>query len=154
MPKQTITETDLQAPSSDGSLDAANPEQESIVTLLKDFDYFLSRQPSFKDRLAEGKKMREECHRTDQGLWKPSKERPDPLALLAAQDQSRIPYLIPLRYGRMMQSPFAFFRGAALIMASDLAPGPRTKAFAQLCGNYVLERSPEPIGSRWKSSLK
>lgn len=138
MSKRTVTETDLQAPASDGSLDTPNPEKESIVTLLKDFDYFLSRQPSLKDRLAEGKKMREECPRADHGLWKPSKNRPDPLTLLAAQDKSRIPHLIPLRYGRMMQSPFSFFRGAALIMASDLSPGPRTKALAQLCGDCHL----------------
>jgi uncharacterized protein (DUF2252 family) len=74
--------------------------------------------------------------------------RPDPVALLASQDRSRIAGLVPIRYQRMLSSPFAFFRGAALIMASDLAGGNHTRLYAQLCGdahlsNFGLFGSPE-----------
>ncbi|HME80192.1 MAG TPA: DUF2252 domain-containing protein [Mycobacterium sp.] len=64
--------------------------------------------------------------------------RPDPVTLLESQAVSRIPELVPIRYGRMLASPLAFFRGAALIMASDLAAGPRTGLQAQLCGDTHL----------------
>jgi uncharacterized protein (DUF2252 family) len=74
--------------------------------------------------------------------------RPHPLALLRSQDDSRISELIPIRYGRMLASPFAFFRGAALVMAADLAAGPRSDLTAQLCGdahvsNFGVFGSPE-----------
>jgi Uncharacterized protein conserved in bacteria (DUF2252) len=74
--------------------------------------------------------------------------RPDPLALLRSQDDSRISELIPIRYGRMLASPFAFFRGAALVMAADLAAGPRSDLTTQLCGdahvsNFGVFGSPE-----------
>jgi uncharacterized protein (DUF2252 family) len=76
------------------------------------------------------------------------KHRPDPVALLISQDASRIASLVPIRYQRMLLSPFAFFRGAALIMASDLAAGKGTGLHAQLCGdahlsNFGLFGSPE-----------
>jgi uncharacterized protein (DUF2252 family) len=74
--------------------------------------------------------------------------RPDPVALLESQAPSRIADLLPVRYGRMLQSRFAFFRGAALLMATDLAPGRHTGLIAQLCGdahvsNFGLFASPE-----------
>jgi len=53
-------------------------------------------------------------------------KRPDPLPILAQQDKSRLPELLPIRYGRMSRNPFTFLRGAAAVMASDLAAGPRT----------------------------
>ncbi len=65
-------------------------------------------------------------------------QRPDPVTLLQSQTMSRIVELVPIRYGRMLASPFAFFRGAALIMASDLAAGPDTGLTAQLCGDALL----------------
>jgi uncharacterized protein (DUF2252 family) len=76
------------------------------------------------------------------------KDRPDPVALLESQNTSRIASLVPIRYQRMLSSPFAFFRGAALIMASDLAAGKDTGLHAQLCGdahlsNFGLFGSPE-----------
>src|SRR6201993_3732983 len=78
----------------------------------------------------------------------PSLQRPDPVTLLRSQETSRIPELLPIRYGRMLLSPFAFFRGAALIMASDLATDERTGLVVQLCGdahlsNFGLFASPE-----------
>jgi hypothetical protein len=64
-----------------------------------------------------------------------AQDRPDPVDLLESQARSRISGLVPVRYGRMLQSRFAFFRGAALLTASDLASAPRTGRTAQLCGD-------------------
>ena len=68
----------------------------------------------------------------------PAANRPDPIALLAGQAITRVPELVPIRHGRMLVSPFAFFRGAALIMAADLAGTPTTGISAQLCGDAHL----------------
>jgi uncharacterized protein (DUF2252 family) len=67
--------------------------------------------------------------------WRPGADRPDPLTLLHAQDATRVPELVPLRYGRMSASPFAFYRGTAAVMAADLATLPRTDGLTQLCGD-------------------
>jgi len=82
------------------------------------------------------------------GAWRPAPDRPDPVALLEEQATSRVPELIPVRHGRMAVSPFTFYRGAALPMAADLAPGPTTGIIVQLCGdahlsNFGLFASPE-----------
>ena len=74
--------------------------------------------------------------------------RPDPIALLQEQAESRVPELVPIRYGRMLVSPGTFYRGAALIMASDLAATPRSGVTVQLCGdahlsNFGVFGSPE-----------
>ena len=67
-----------------------------------------------------------------------SPTRPDPVALLESQAASRVQELVPIRYGRMLVSPFTFFRGAALIMASDLATTPRSGLNVQACGDAHL----------------
>jgi uncharacterized protein DUF2252 len=67
-----------------------------------------------------------------------SSHRPDPITLLEFQATSRIPELVPIRYGRTLASPWAFFRGAALIMASELGSGPHTGLNVQLCGDAHL----------------
>lgn len=108
------------------------------VTLLNDSVNFLKPQTPLKERIAMGKAMREKCPRTSHGDWKPLKNRTSPLELLASQDATRLHKYLPLRYGRMMESPFAFYRGAALIMASDLSTVPRTELIAQLCGDCHL----------------
>ena len=72
------------------------------------------------------------------GDWEPAAHRPDPVELLEEQAQSRVPELVPIRYGRMLVSPFTFYRGAAYLMASDLAAGPRTSLHTQLCGDAHL----------------
>lgn len=115
-----------------------NPKDLLPVSLLTDWQDFLDMPLLPKERAILGKQMREACPRSLHGQWKSSKDRRDPLELLASQDTSRVDYLIPLRYKRMMESPFAFFRGAALIMASDLATMPRTKLSVQLCGDCHL----------------
>src|SRR5262249_46234210 len=72
------------------------------------------------------------------GEWQPQSGRPDPIGLLEEQSASRVPELVPIRYGRMLASPFAFYRGAAYVMASDLSSASRTGLHAQLCGDAHL----------------
>ena len=76
--------------------------------------------------------------RASHAEWEPSSARPDPIGLLEQQAQTRVPELVPIRYGRMLVSPFTFYRGAALIMASDLAATPRAGVSVQLCGDAHL----------------
>ena len=74
------------------------------------------------DLLAAGKRLRDTVGRSSQGVWKRPKDRPDALEILRASDAGRVPELIPIRYGRMLQSPFTFYRGSASVMAADLRP--------------------------------
>ena len=90
------------------------------------------------ERATKGKRARTEVRRQAHGLWEPSSSRRSPLEVLEAQASERLPELGPIRYGRMLASPFAFFRGAASVMAADLADGPRTTLHAQLCGDAHL----------------
>ena len=92
--------------------------------------------PTVKQRAARGKAARASCPRTSFAELDPPKR--DPVALLEAQAPSRVPELVPIRYGRMLASPFAFFRGGAAIMAHDIASAPRTDLAAQLCGDAHL----------------
>ncbi len=90
------------------------------------------------ERAARGKATRADVSRASHGDWEPAAHRPDPVELLEEQAQSRVPELVPIRYGRMLVSPFTFYRGAAYLMASDLASGPRTALHTQLCGDAHL----------------
>jgi len=90
------------------------------------------------ERAARGKATRAEVPRTAHANWEPPSHRPDPVELLEEQAQSRVPELVPIRYGRMLVSPFTFYRGAAYLMASDLSMGPRTGLHTQLCGDAHL----------------
>jgi len=91
-----------------------------------------------EERAARGKNARRKAPRSSHASWKPPEERPDPVALLVEQSATRLPDLVPIRYGRMITSPLAFYRGSAAIMASDLARTPRTGLRAQLCGDAHL----------------
>jgi uncharacterized protein (DUF2252 family) len=100
------------------------------------------------ERVARGQAARVEAPRSGHGRWEPAPDRPDPIALLEEQAESRVPHLVPIRYGRMLVSPFTFYRGAALIMASDLAATPVSGVTVQLCGdahlsNFGLFGTPE-----------
>ncbi|MGO9885009.1 MAG: DUF2252 domain-containing protein [Solirubrobacteraceae bacterium] len=90
------------------------------------------------DRAAMGKSYRRHTPRSSHGAWEPRPGRPDPVALLEEQAAERVPELVPIRYGRMSASPFAFFRGAAYVMASDLGGSPQTGIRVQLCGDAHL----------------
>jgi uncharacterized protein (DUF2252 family) len=89
-------------------------------------------------RRTAGREARKQVPRSSHGAWAPAADRADPIALLEAQAESRVPELVPIRYGRMAASPFAFFRGAAAIMAADLARTPTSRIRVQLCGDAHL----------------
>src|SRR4029450_13048330 len=90
------------------------------------------------ERVARGKAARNEVPRSSHGSWEPAANRLDPVALLEEQAASRVPELVPIRYGRMLVSPFTFYRGAALIMAADLAATPNSGLRVQVCGDAHL----------------
>src|SRR6478609_7980683 len=90
------------------------------------------------ERAARGKAARAELPRSAHAEWEAAPMRRDPVELLEEQAQTRLPELVPIRYGRMLVSPFTFFRGGAYLMAADLADGPRTGLHAQLCGDAHL----------------
>jgi uncharacterized protein (DUF2252 family) len=103
---------------------------------------------SVEQRVERGKAARTTAPRSTHGAWEPAADRPDPVALIEEQAADRIAELIPIRHGRMLESPFAFFRGGALIMAADLAATPRSGINVQLCGdahlsNFGVFGSPE-----------
>jgi uncharacterized protein (DUF2252 family) len=93
---------------------------------------------TLSERAAIGRTARAKTPRESHAIWEPTAERPDPIALLEEQAQNRIADLVPIRYGRMLASPFAFYRGAAVIMAADLATTPQSGIRAQLCGDAHL----------------
>ncbi len=106
------------------------------------------RHVSADDRAARGKAARGAVPRSGHAVWEAPADRPDPIGILEAQATSRVADLVPIRYGRMVSSPFAFYRGAAAIMASDLATTPRSGIKVQTCGdahvsNFGLFGSPE-----------
>jgi uncharacterized protein (DUF2252 family) len=103
---------------------------------------------SVDERKARGKSAREQTPRTSHRGWVPVEGRPDPVALLEAQNATRDQDLVPVRHGRMLVSPFTFYRGAAKVMAEDLKDTPRAGLNAQLCGdahlsNFGVFASPE-----------
>lgn len=100
------------------------------------------------DRAERGRAARKRVARSAHAGWVPSVDRPDPVAVLERQGRDRLPELLPIRYGRMVASPFAFLRGSAAVMAADLASQPHTGLTVQLCGdahllNFGLYASPE-----------
>jgi|HubBroStandDraft_2_1064218.scaffolds.fasta_scaffold20554_2 uncharacterized protein (DUF2252 family) len=90
------------------------------------------------ERVARGRAARTEAPRAAHGRWEPAPDRPDPIGLLEEQAVSRVADLVPIRYGRMLISPFTFYRGAAAIMAADLAATPVSGVRVQLCGDAHL----------------
>jgi len=103
---------------------------------------------SVAERVARGKAARKDVPRSSHAAFEPSSSRPDPLELLERQARTRLPELVPIRYGRMLVSPFTFYRGAAMIMAGDLAATPHSGITVQCCGdahlsNFGVFASPE-----------
>jgi uncharacterized protein (DUF2252 family) len=94
--------------------------------------------PSVAERVTRGHEARAATPRSAHGAWAPPAGRTDPVNVLEEQATTRVAELIPIRYGRMAASPFSFFRGAAAIMAADLAEEPRTGLEVQLCGDAHL----------------
>src|SRR4051795_557403 len=104
--------------------------------------------PTMAERKAKGKEAWGRTPPSSHQGWRPAVDRPDPVALLEEQNTTREPDLVPVRHGRMMVSPFTFYRGAAKIMAADLKDTPTAGLITQLCGdahlsNFGLFASPE-----------
>jgi uncharacterized protein (DUF2252 family) len=93
---------------------------------------------SADERRAEGKALRDAVPRASHGGWKPPEDRRDPIELLIESNEGRVPQLIPIRFGRMAQSPFAYFRGSAALMAADLASTAQSGLKVQACGDAHL----------------
>ncbi|MFM8276848.1 MAG: DUF2252 domain-containing protein [Cyanobium sp.] len=93
---------------------------------------------SRSERLADGKRVRSRLPREDQAHWPPPEQRRDPLAILEQSNLGRLEHLTPIRYGRMLHSPFTFLRGSAALMAADLASLPNTGLQVQACGDCHL----------------
>ena len=91
--------------------------------------------PNIEERMSAGKALRDMVSRRSHAEWAPPSDRPDPLEVLRESDHGRLPELLPIRYGRMVQSPFAFFRGSAAVMAWDLSQTPATGIRVQACGD-------------------
>jgi len=94
--------------------------------------------PTVEERLRKGRVARAEVPREELAGWQPPAGRADPVALLESQETSRVQELVPVRHARMATSAFAFYRGAALLMAADLAVTPRSGIDVQLCGDAHL----------------
>jgi uncharacterized protein (DUF2252 family) len=103
---------------------------------------------SVKERLKAGRSLRRKVPHSSHGRWKGPADRQDPISILRASDRLRLPDLLPIRYGRMLDSPFTFLRGAAAVMARDLARTPTTMLPVQACGdahcgNFRIYGTPE-----------
>src|SRR4051794_8012357 len=98
----------------------------------------LDRPKAVETRMAEGRAQRESVPLEAHGEWAASDRRPDPVGILEGQNATRVPELVPIRHGRMIVSPFTFYRGAAAIMAADLSQTPGTALRVQCCGDAHL----------------
>jgi len=112
------------------SVDTAQPSAEKLRTFAP--------RPTRAELIARGEAMRKQCPRSSHAVWSAPADRPDPLGLIEEANDGRIPDLIPLRHGRMLPSPFTFYRGTALNMAVDLAGTPTTGFRVQACGDAHL----------------
>lgn len=97
--------------------------------------HLLSNQPTVDERMAAGNALREKFPREMHGEYKPAENRADPVSILEKQAETRLPFLVPIRYARMLTSPFAFLRGSAAVMAADLAAANTTGIRVQACGD-------------------
>jgi uncharacterized protein (DUF2252 family) len=132
--RRIITMTDTVEPKSTSAIDQSNDSKaEANLPPPKAVPHFTP-----AERVARGKAARGDVPRGAHAEFAPSSTRPDPVELLEDQGRVRVPELVPIRYGRMLVSPFTFFRGGAYLMASDLAGLPRTGLHAQLCGDAHL----------------
>jgi uncharacterized protein (DUF2252 family) len=104
--------------------------------------------PTPKERLAAGKERRSRAPRSAHAAWQPARDREEPVALLQESSRPRLQHLVPIRYGRMLASPFTFLRGSPIVMANDLAHTPVSGIEVQACGdahlmNFGVYASPE-----------
>ena len=115
------------------------PRRSSLASVVMDGPGSHEQQiPQRAEQMEAGRARRSTVARGSHGDWQTAADRPDPVAVLAAQDEQRFSDLVPIRHGRMSASAFAFFRGAAAVMAADLAAVSTTGIEAQLCGDAHL----------------
>src|SRR5207342_3310172 len=99
-------------------------------------NHFKSKPTTIEERFQLGKELRKKFPRIAQGEYKPATDRADPVSILEEQAKTRLPDLVPIRYARMLASPFAFLRGSAAIMAGDIAAsGKDSGVIVQACGD-------------------
>ena len=98
-------------------------------------DSFMIKRPSVGQRMAMGKGLRKQVPRAAQAIYNKAADRPDPVEILERQSATRVQKLVPIRYGRMLANPFAFLRGSAAIMASDLSSLPVSGTRVAACGD-------------------
>src|SRR5262245_12277019 len=134
---------------------SADPEADPRAR-LRDKEAVMKKvaHPSLDERIASGKAARIKVAPADHAGWKPAPDRLDPVALLEEQDTTREPDLVPVRHGRMMVSPFTFYRGAAKIMAADLAATPVSGLEAQLCGDAQLSDFGAFASPEWRRLVR
>jgi len=96
---------------------------------------------SIQESQENGRALRKQVPRGSHGIWKPAPSRTDPIKLLQEHDKNHLENLLPIKYGRMLVSPFSFMRGAAAVMAADLAGTPISGLQTQLCGDAHLLNS-------------
>jgi len=117
--------------------DSARPDSQSLSpAAIKPRSYHV--HPPRAELVAIGKELRSKCPRKSHADWTRPHGRPSAVQLVKQSDHGRIPELVPIRHGRMLQSPFSFYRGAALNMAADLACSPATGLYVQTCGDAHL----------------
>jgi uncharacterized protein (DUF2252 family) len=107
-------------------------------SLSRSYDRLLDHYVPWEQRWREGKALRERTPREKHAGWTARGDRPDPVALLIKSNETRLPDLVPIRYGRMLTSAFAFLRGSSSVMASDLSRTPKTGIRVQACGDCHL----------------
>ena len=123
--------TETASPKADGRIAEAMAAGDDLAALS---DY-VGHRPSLKERFAAGRELRRRMPRADHAHYAPAANRPDPIGILEGQNASRVAKLVPVRFARMLASPFAFLRGSAAVMAADLAPTPTTGIQVQACGD-------------------
>ena len=114
---------------------SSNPDSQLLATASS---LAFQSHPTRAERYAMGKSLREKCPRASHAVWQPAVDRADPVSLVLKADEGRVPELLPLRHGRMVLSPFTFYRGSALAMAADLAATPATGVRVQCGGDSHL----------------
>ena len=113
-----------------------NPVKPRMETSQELLAHFLAKKQTIEERISAGKELRKKSPRIKLGAYKASANRADPVSMLEKQAETRMPDLVPIRYARMLASPFAFLRGAASIMAADLAAGYHPVGITtQICGD-------------------
>jgi uncharacterized protein (DUF2252 family) len=125
-----------------GTLAYMEESVSGVTKLLTETEVPETKRPVYSvpanDLIAAGTRLRDTVPLESQGAWKRHNDRPDPIELLQASDAGRVPELVPIKYGRMLQTPFTFYRGSAGVMAADLATTPLIGINVQACGDCHL----------------